>query len=138
MFMGKIEVFKIPVIGRLLRAIDAIPVDRGSTAVSTLRDAINRLKEGRKVMIFPEGTRVREDADVSGAKNGAAMIACRANAVMLPVYITANKHLFGNVNVIIGKPVETESFAGTGSAKYKAVVESVFGEILSLGNGGEA
>lgn len=135
-FMGKIEIFKIPLIGGLLRAIDAIPVDRGATAVSTLRDAINRLKEGRKVMIFPEGTRVRDEADVSGAKNGAAMIACRANVAMIPVYIDANKRLFGTVNVIIGKPVETGSFEGSGNAKYKAVVESVFGEILSLGNGG--
>ena len=138
-FMGKIEIFKIPVIGKILRAIDAIPVDRGSTSMSTLREAIARLKEGRKVMIFPEGTRVREEAsDVSGAKTGAAMIACRADVPMLPVYITAKKHVFGHVDVIIGKAVLPENYEGNGSAKYKAVVESVFGEILRLGNGGEA
>lgn len=137
-FMGKIEIFKIPVIGAILRAIQAIPVDRGSTSMSTLREAIVRLKEGRKVMIFPEGTRVREeDSDVSGAKTGAAMIACRADAPMLPVYISAKKHIFARVDVIIGKAVETGSFEGSGSAKYKDVVESVFGEILRLGNGGE-
>lgn len=136
-FMGKIEVFRIPVIGPLLRRIQAIPVDRGSTSMSTLREAIGRLKEGRKVMIFPEGTRVREEnADVSGAKTGAAMIACRGAAPMIPVYVSAKKRIFGRVDVIVGAPVATDSFEGSGSAKYKAVVENVFGEILRLGNGG--
>lgn len=136
-FMAKIELFRIPVIGSILRAIDAIPVDRGSTTVATLRNAINCLKEGRKVMIFPEGTRVLGEADVSGAKTGAAMIACRAEAPMLPVYMSAKKRIFGRVNITIGKPVATDSFEGSGSAKYKAVVEAVFGEIIALGNGGD-
>ena len=136
-FMGKIELFRWPLVGAILRAIDAIPVDRGATSVSTLRDAINRLKQSRKVMIFPEGTRVREGEDPVGAKTGAAMIACRGKAPMLPVFISGKKRLFGKVDVIIGKAVETESIEGTGSAKYKAVVDRVFGDIISLGNGGE-
>ncbi|MBQ2741568.1 MAG: 1-acyl-sn-glycerol-3-phosphate acyltransferase [Oscillospiraceae bacterium] len=137
-FMGKIELFRIPVIGALLRKIEAIPVDRGSTSMSTLRDSINHLKNGRKVVIFPEGTRVSGEADVSGAKTGAAMIACRAGVTMLPVFISGRKRLFGRVDAIVGKEVETDSFEGSGGAKYKAVVEKVFGDILSLGKGGEA
>lgn len=137
-FMGKIELFRIPVIGALLRKIEAIPVDRGSTSMSTLRDSINHLKNGRKVVIFPEGTRVSGEADVSGAKTGAAMIACRAGVTMLPVFISGRKRLFGRVDVIVGKAVETDSFEGSGGTKYKAVVEKVFGDILALGKGGEA
>ena len=137
-FMGKIELFRIPVIGALLRKIEAIPVDRGSTSMSTLRDAINHLKAGRKVVIFPEGTRVSGEADIAGAKTGAAMIACRAGATMLPVFISGKKRLFGRVDVIVGKAVSTDSFEGSGGTKYKAVVERVFGDILALGKGGEA
>lgn len=136
-FMGKIELFRIPVIGALLRKIEAIPVDRGSTSMSTLRDSINHLKNGRKVVIFPEGTRVSGEADVAGAKTGAAMIGCRAGVSMLPVFISGRKRLFGRVDVIVGKPVQTGSFEGSGSVKYKAVVEKVFGDILALGKGGE-
>ena len=136
-FMAKIELFRAPVVGFVLRKLGAISVDRGSTSMSTLRDAIDRLKGGGKIMIFPEGTRVKEEADASGAKTGAAMIACRAGVAMLPVYISAKKHIFGRVNVIIGKAIETESFEGKGSAKYKVVVENVFGEILRLGSDGE-
>lgn len=137
-FMGKIELFLVPVIGALLRKIEAIPVDRGSTSMSTLRDAINHLKNGRKIVIFPEGTRVSGEADVAGAKTGAAMIACRAGATMLPVFISGKKRLFGRVDVIVGTPVRTDSFEGSGSTKYKAVVERVFSDILALGKGGEA
>ena len=136
-FMGKNELFRIPVIGALLRKIEAIPVDRGATSMSTLRDAINHLRNGRKVVIFPEGTRVSGEADIAGAKTGAAMIACRAGATMLPVFISGKKRLFGRVDVIVGKPVATDSFEGSGGARYKAVVERVFGDILALGKGGE-
>jgi len=136
-FMAKIELFRIPVIGFVLRKLGVIGVDRGSTSMATLRDAIGRLKDGKKIMIFPEGTRVKEDADVSGAKTGAAMIACRAKTSMLPVYITAKKRLFGRVDIIIGKSIDTESYEGSGSSKYKVVVEDVFGEILRLGSEGE-
>lgn len=136
-FMGKVEIFRWPVVGAILRKVNAIPVDRGATSVSTLREAINRLKEDRKVMIFPEGTRVREGEDPVAAKTGAAMIACRGKAPMLPVYISGKKRLFGRVDVIIGKAVDTESIEGNGSGKYKIVVDRVFGEIMSLGRGGE-
>ncbi len=136
--LGKAELFRIPIIGRILRGIGSIPVNRGATDISTLREAIDDLKNGKKVLIFPEGTRVRGDeVSVEGAKTGAAMIACRANAKILPVFITPQKRFLKRTTVIIGKPVDTSTFEGRGTAKYKAVVESVFGEILRLGNGGE-
>ncbi|MBR5543560.1 MAG: 1-acyl-sn-glycerol-3-phosphate acyltransferase [Oscillospiraceae bacterium] len=135
-FMAKAELMKIPVLGSFLRALGVIGVNRGATDISTLRNAIASLNEGKKLMIFPEGTRVHGEADVSGAKNGAAMIACRAKTDMIPVYVKSPRHLFGKGEVIVGKPITPEA-EGTGAAKYKAVVEKVFGEILSLGNGGE-
>ena len=135
-FMAKIQLFKIPLLGNLLRRLGAIPVNRGATDISTLRDAIGSLVSGKKLMIFPEGTRVRGEADVSGAKTGAAMIACRAKVDMLPVHISKSRRIFGRVRVTIGKPIKSEA-EGTGAAKYKALVENVFGEIIRLGNGGE-
>lgn len=134
-FMAKAELFKIPVLNVLLKWLGAIPVNRGSTDISTLRNAIDGLSQGKKVMIFPEGTRVQGEADVSGAKTGAAMIASRAKAPMLPVYISGGKHLFGKVNIIIGKAISTDT-EEKGSAKYRVLVDKVFGEIINLGKGG--
>jgi 1-acyl-sn-glycerol-3-phosphate acyltransferase len=134
-FMAKAELFKIPGLNLIIKWLGAIPVNRGSTDISTLRNAIEGLGEGKKVMIFPEGTRVHGEADVSGAKTGAAMIASRAKAPMLPVYISGEKHLFGKVNVVIGEAVSSD-IEEKGSAKYRVLVDKVFGEIISLGKGG--
>ncbi len=131
-FMAKMELFKIPVLSWILKKVDAIPVNRGSTDISTLRTAISSLTSGRSLMIFPEGTRTDGETDASAAKTGAAMIACRAKVDMLPVFVSTKKHIFGKVNVIIGKPIKAEA-EGSGNAKYKALVENVFGEILRLG-----
>ncbi len=136
-FMAKQELFSVPVIAPILKGINAIPVNRGATEISTLRNAISALKAGEKVMIFPEGHRVTENESSEGAKTGAAMIACRAKASMLPVYITARKRIFKRTNVIIGKPVSTADKEGEGSQKYRAVIDSVFDEIMRLGDGGE-
>ncbi len=136
-FMAKQELFSVPLVGALLRSINAIPVNRGSTEISTLRNAISTLKAGEKVMIFPEGTRTSGDEGVESAKTGAAMIACRAKVDMLPVYISAKKRLFKRTNVIIGERISTQNAEGEGSLKYRAVVNSVFGEIMRLGKGGE-
>lgn len=132
-FMVKKELMKIPVLGAFLRSIGAIPVNRGAVDVSTIRSAIDALSGGDKVMIFPEGTRVRGDEDTSAAKTGAAMIACRAKVDMLPVYITNKQRCFKPVKVVIGKPQSTAGGDEKGSAKYKRIVENVFGDILRLG-----
>ncbi len=131
-FMVKKELITVPIIGAFLRGIKAIPVNRGSVDMSTMRSAIDALSDGEKVMIFPEGTRVHGEADAAAAKTGAAMIACRAKVDMLPVYVSGDKHLFKPVKVVIGKPQSTDS-SEKGSAKYKSIVENVFGEIIRLG-----
>ncbi len=135
-FMAKVELFKIPVLNLILKWVGAIPVNRGATDISTLRNAIAALEEGKKVMIFPEGTRVRDGEEGTGAKTGAAMIASRAGAQMVPVYISAKKHIFGRVDVIFGKPVPTD-ISEKGQAKYRTLVNLVFGEIMRMGSGGE-
>lgn len=134
LFMAKAELFKIPGLNLLIKALGAISVNRGATDISTLRNAISALGEGKKVMIFPEGTRVKKGEDSDGAKTGAAMIASRAKVPMVPVYISNDKHLFGRVDVIIGKPVSTE-IAEKGQAKYRMLSDEVFGEIMRLGSG---
>ncbi len=137
-FMSKIELFRVPVVGFALKKIKAIPVDRGAADIAPIKAAISELKAGNKVAIFPEGTRVDGDeASADAAKTGAAMIASRAGVDMVPVYISAKKHIFGRVNVIIGEPVKLDSFEGTGSAKYKSAIRYVFEEILRMGRDGE-
>ena len=74
--MAKIELIRIPVIGWLLSKAGIFGVDRGKSDIGAIKQAMKYLREGEKVLIFPEGTRVRSSrGDVSQPKAGAAMLA---------------------------------------------------------------
>ena len=87
-YLAKAELFRIPVLRGLLRAFGAIPLDRGGSDVGGLKRMIRLAEEGEMVGIFPQGTRCpgMNPADTQ-PKNGAALIACRSGADMLPVCI---------------------------------------------------
>src|SRR3984893_16606805 len=54
-WMAMAEVFPMPVVGLFLRAVDAFPAERDRADRKTIRTAIERLKDGRIVGVFPEG-----------------------------------------------------------------------------------
>lgn len=85
-FLGKIEVFKIPLLGKLITSAGMIPVARGtSAAVSSLHAAIEAVKQGECVVIYPEGTLTRDkELWPMSAKNGVARIALASNAPVIP------------------------------------------------------
>lgn len=104
-WMAKIELFKKPIIAKLLRKLGAFPVDRGKADFSALRTAIKILKEGKICGVFPEGTRKNQHVgEILKPKSGAAFLAYHAKAKILPVYISPNHHPFSSVNIVIGTP----------------------------------
>lgn len=107
--LSKVENKGRRLMGWALRKIGVIFVDRGSADLSAMKRCMQTLKSGGKLLIFPEGTRVREGQSVE-VKNGAAMMACRANAQVVPVFITkGSKKPFSRVRVVIGKPYYIKS-----------------------------
>lgn len=102
-FIAKAELFKIPILGRVLRAIGIFPVDRGNNDVNAIKTAMKLLKNGEKVGIFPEGTRIKDENNTE-AKTGAVIFAARSNVPVVPVYIARKKKWSKRVPVIIGKP----------------------------------
>ena len=101
--MAKQQLLKIPVLGAILRGIGVFPVDRGNSDIGAVKTAIRSLKDGWNLLLFPEGTRVREPGTVA-VKGGAAMIAIRSGVQMLPVFIGRQKQVFSRVPIIFGKP----------------------------------
>lgn len=102
-FMGKAELFNIPVIGWIITKIGALSADRDGKDVNALRQSIQILKEHGKLMLFPEGTRVSDD-DASAAKVGAVRLASKHNAPIVPVYISRDKKAFRRFDVCVGEP----------------------------------
>lgn len=86
-FLAKIEVFRIPVVGRLLHAAGQIPVYRESgQAVGAYRAAVAAIAEGRCVVVYPEATLTRDpDLWPMRGKTGAARIALQTRCPVIPV-----------------------------------------------------
>ncbi|HIW16439.1 MAG TPA: 1-acyl-sn-glycerol-3-phosphate acyltransferase [Firmicutes bacterium] len=127
-FMAKIELFRIPVLGWLIKKLGAIPVDRGSSDIEALRRSINVLKEGHKLMLFPEGTRVSED-DAVAAKTGAVRLASRHNVPIVPVFISRDKRPFRRYDVCIGEPIVLGKLK---HADYPAASEHLMERIAAM------
>lgn len=91
-FMAKIELFKNPLLARVITALNAFPVRRGEPDRGALRQAEALLHGGRVVAIFPEGHRSRHNG-VQESRGGIALLARRAGVPILPVGITGTQHL---------------------------------------------
>lgn len=101
--MAKIQIMRVPVIGFLLSKAGVFGVDRGHSDIKAVKTALRCLKEGNKLLIFPEGTRVEEGENVE-AKGGAALFATRTGVPIIPVYVPTHKPWFRPVTVVIGEP----------------------------------
>ena len=86
-FMAKAELFKVPVLGSIGRAINFVPVDRKSSdAGGALAPAIEALKAGECVVVYPEGTLTRDPQYwPMRAKTGAARLALDTGVPVIPL-----------------------------------------------------
>lgn len=83
-YMAKEELFRVPVLNRAIHWYGAYPVKRGLADRSAISEALKKLDEGWAVGVFLQGTRT-PDARIPSPKLGAAMIAAKAQAPLLPV-----------------------------------------------------
>ena len=128
----KAELFRIPVISTILRKLDTISIERGTSDLKSVKTILGYLKTDNKVLIFPEGTRVARD-DESSAKNGAIKLAERANVPILPVYIPRKKPLFRTVPIVIGESYTLEKTGEKRTAEeYTLLSDALMQKISSL------
>jgi 1-acyl-sn-glycerol-3-phosphate acyltransferase len=85
-FMAKEELFRVPVLGPLIRRLHAHPVRRDGSDSRALKAALALLAEGRALLVFPEGTR-GEEGRLGPARPGAGMLALLSGAPVVPVHI---------------------------------------------------
>jgi 1-acyl-sn-glycerol-3-phosphate acyltransferase len=93
-FMAKSELFRVPLLGPLIRALGAYPVVRGGSDREAIRVACERLAEGWAVGVFLDGTR-QSDGRVHEPQPGAALLAARAGVPLLPVAILGSHRALG-------------------------------------------
>lgn len=124
-FMAKEELFKLPVLGKILPQVNAFPVKRGMSDREALRSALRILKNGDVVGLFPEGTR-STDGVLKKGLSGAGFFALRGNADVMPCAIIGPYKPFRKVKVVYGDPVLMEPFR-----EQKASAEEVTAVIMA-------
>lgn len=89
-YMGKRELFEVPIIGFALRAIGAFPVRRGEGDRGALQTAAAVLAAGQPLGFFPEGHR-SESGQLIRARPGVAYVAQRSDAPVIPIGVIGTK-----------------------------------------------
>ena len=113
-FMAKAELFKIPLLGFIIKACGAYPVKRGIVDKNTIKTACKKLSNDNCIGIFIDGTR-QKNGRVNRPKQGAALLAFKNQKLLLPVAIV-NSHrlirfkffipMFSKIIIKVGKPVQ--------------------------------
>ena len=128
--MAKEELFKIPGFSWLIRQLGAYPVARGNNDIAAVKFSLKALKDGLKLIIFPEGTRVRP-GQVVEPKAGAAMLAVKTGAPLVPMHITPGSKFFG-ATVVVGEPFYPQVEGRATAEDYQRITAELMARIQEL------
>lgn len=108
-FMAKKELFESPVMRFVLYLADAFPVDRDKRDIRAVKKALQVLKKGELLGLFPEGTRMPE-GEPGDPKEGSVMLAVKSGVPIIPVGIK-NVKTDGRITVNIGQAFTMDEFS---------------------------
>ncbi|MFT4175721.1 MAG: lysophospholipid acyltransferase family protein [Luteolibacter sp.] len=127
----------------LYKQWNAIPVDQERPDMASLKTIIRKLKEGHRVLVFPEGARTL-DGNLGEAAPGIGLIAAKSGAVIQPVRIRGAREAlprgssrirFSRITVTVGKPIRLtpeELKAATGKNGYDELAKRIMSAIAEL------
>lgn len=127
----------------LLPQLNAVPVDRDAADLKSMKTILRTLKEGKPVLMFPEGTR-STDGNLLEAMPGVGMLIAKSGVPVQPVRVVGSFEAlprdkgvkFHPVTVYIGDPIyfDAAEFKGKGREGYQKIADRVMEEIGKLGN----
>jgi len=131
-WLVKKDLFNIPVFGAAMKGAGYISIDRQNreNAMQSMDEAALRIRNGKSIMTFPEGTRSR-DGEIKAFKHGAFYLAIKSGAPIIPVTIIGSSQIMpkrslrvrpGRVKLIIDKPIDVKKY---GVEDRQALIEKV-------------
>jgi 1-acyl-sn-glycerol-3-phosphate acyltransferase len=132
-YIAKAELLRYPLLGPILRMVGAYPVRRHAVDRPALRRSLEVLDRQGALVLFPEGTRSRT-GEMGRAEPGAALLAMRTGAAIVPVGIRGGYGFRGGLEVRFGEPIRLgETAERLRSRELSAIVESqIMGEVARL------
>ena len=137
--MAKVDLFKNPILAWILRRLGAFPVSRGSSDIQSVKTAMQAIKSGDNLLIFPEGTTIHNgigyvDGLPAHAKAGVAVIGVRTGATLVPVFVDGPKNPFRRTRIIFGEPY-TPVYTGRHgtSEEMQKIADDILAAAYALG-----
>ncbi len=136
-FLAKEELRKNPLFALLGVLFEGIYVKRDEKDITALKEALKTLKSGGCIGLFPEGTRNGLEKNDGKIKNGAAYMALKSNAKVVPIGIVGPSKPFTKNAIIYGKPIDLSEYASSKKIEKETedkVSEIIKNEIVKLSN----
>ncbi|MGV3663484.1 MAG: lysophospholipid acyltransferase family protein [Prosthecobacter sp.] len=141
-YFARKTLFDHPVAGWILREWQSIPIDRDKPDASSLKATIRFLRQGEKVLIFPEGTR-SPDGTLQPAEAGVGLFIAKSKAPVLPVRIFGSHEAYprgakflrpARITLVVGDlwQPDLESYHKEGKELYQALAQDVMQRIAEL------
>ncbi|MGQ0810656.1 MAG: lysophospholipid acyltransferase family protein [Nitrospiraceae bacterium] len=142
-FLGRHDLFPVPVLNRILQALGWIPMKQGRLDRGAFGKAVGLLRTGQAVAIFPEGSRTMT-GHLRHGKPGIGVIVSQAQCPIVPAFIKGTFDVlppgsrwprFQRVTVVYGQPLDftAEATTHTGKTFYQLVSRTVMEKIAELG-----
>src|SRR5436190_6803185 len=121
-YLARESLFRFPVAGAILRAVNCVPVDRDGGGATGLKAILGRLLAGGGIILFPEGTRTR-DGRLQPARSGIGLTVIKSDAPVVPVRVFGTYAAYGRhrkfprprpVAVKYGQPIMFERLRAEG------------------------
>jgi 1-acyl-sn-glycerol-3-phosphate acyltransferase len=136
-YLARKSLFRYPVLSWVLRAVNAVPVDRDGGGASGLRAIMDRLEKGGGIILFPEGTRT-PDGKLQTARSGIGLTIIKSEAPVVPVRVFGTYEAWGRhvkfprphpVAVKYGRPMNFERLRAEAKTCSKARLKEIYQEV---------
>lgn len=146
-YLARKSLFNGAFMGWLLPRLNSLPVDQDNPEVSTLKRMVKVLKEGHKLLIFPEGERTLDGQPKAVGEPGVGFVASKAGVPVLPVRVFGAYEAFprsakfprlgkSKVRVVPGELIDFTSFAEetglSGKELYQAISNRIMKAIAAI------
>jgi 1-acyl-sn-glycerol-3-phosphate acyltransferase len=137
-FMAKAEIWKVPLVGRLVEALGSFPVQRGAADRRAVEEALGVLSAGAVLGIFPEGHRSR-DGRLGTPQAGVALFSLRKGVATIPVAVIGTDRVVHHklpglprVTVTFGPAIDVEVGEGSKSERQRVVTRRLMRALADL------
>ncbi len=136
-YLARKSLFRFPVLGWILRTVNAVPVERDGGGAAGLRAIMDRLRDGGAIILFPEGTRT-QNGELQPARSGVGLTVIKSEAPVVPMRVFGTYEAWGKgvrfpkphrVAVKYGRPMDFAKLRAEAKTCTKPRLKEIYQEV---------